>query len=791
MSKLTILMHSDWHIGSGTGRPGNVDRLIQRDEDNLPYIPAKTLTGILRDSCELVADGLDEGSSGIWHCYLEYLFGSQPAIAKGVVEEQPTPAALAVRSARFPETLRNALRGKPELISALTFIKPGVGIDPLTGTAQTDFLRFEEMARSNSYLEADYKLNLQGLNQEQKNALAALFIAGASLVERVGAKRRRGAGRCQIKLEELNVEKYLANLEGTPPPLSNKPANPESQSVSPENGVDWFTTELHLETISPLIIHQRTIGNLVSTLDYIPGAFLLPIISKYLGEGVNLGQAISNNQIIVSNATLEVDQQPGRSMPFAFFQEKQNKNSICNRLGESTTQPTSEVSPSAITIKPQLKGMRSGYIANEAYGIVPKGVTTHNTVDDKFQRPNENVGGVYSYESIPPKIKFQAKIHIQRTAVSVAPNKKSKQNKKPLNSAQETQTFQIGRSKKDDYGLVKIRSVNIPASSNPLKVIKPGELVLWLLSDVLIRNSRLRPSTDPKDLARLLAEKLGVKLDFKENSLAVLARSRRTESWQTRWGLPRPSLIGLSAGSCFLFTVTGEIDQNVLAQLERTGIGERTAEGYGQLCFNDPLLMQQDPLSPEEHTLELREVKPLTSETGIATLINQKKKDNRSIYNYARLIEQEAWRTAILRQSASWVADSTSRQKLLGIQIDINDPSQKSKPSMSQLGVLRSIVMTSLADDPAKNSAVINWINELPEKIKQQKWPESSLDSITKLLTTPDHVWKLLEDVKFDQLTLTAEGNTTLKKALWRETVQNLVMDAIRAHKRDLEKEEK
>jgi CRISPR-associated protein Csx10 len=43
---LQIKMLSDWHIGSGTGRPGNIDRLVQRDAHHLPYIPAKSLTGM-------------------------------------------------------------------------------------------------------------------------------------------------------------------------------------------------------------------------------------------------------------------------------------------------------------------------------------------------------------------------------------------------------------------------------------------------------------------------------------------------------------------------------------------------------------------------------------------------------------------------------------------------------------------------------------------------------------------------------------------------------------------------
>ena len=43
-----LIMESDWHVGSGTGRPGSIDRLIIRDADGLPFVPAKTLRGIWR-----------------------------------------------------------------------------------------------------------------------------------------------------------------------------------------------------------------------------------------------------------------------------------------------------------------------------------------------------------------------------------------------------------------------------------------------------------------------------------------------------------------------------------------------------------------------------------------------------------------------------------------------------------------------------------------------------------------------------------------------------------------------
>jgi CRISPR-associated protein Csx10 len=50
---ITVKMLSDWHIGCGAGRTGDIDSLVQRDQNGFPYIPAKTLTGIWRDACEL------------------------------------------------------------------------------------------------------------------------------------------------------------------------------------------------------------------------------------------------------------------------------------------------------------------------------------------------------------------------------------------------------------------------------------------------------------------------------------------------------------------------------------------------------------------------------------------------------------------------------------------------------------------------------------------------------------------------------------------------------------------
>ena len=53
---LTITFFSWWHAGSGLGRGGDADALVIRDATGLPYLPGKTVKGLLRDAVQLAED---------------------------------------------------------------------------------------------------------------------------------------------------------------------------------------------------------------------------------------------------------------------------------------------------------------------------------------------------------------------------------------------------------------------------------------------------------------------------------------------------------------------------------------------------------------------------------------------------------------------------------------------------------------------------------------------------------------------------------------------------------------
>ena len=85
---LRLTFDFDWHVGSGAGIPGSVDRQVLRDEEGFPYVPGKTLTGILRDAAKWIAGTRDAAEGGDrWKKALIGLFREQPETHGGTSGE--------------------------------------------------------------------------------------------------------------------------------------------------------------------------------------------------------------------------------------------------------------------------------------------------------------------------------------------------------------------------------------------------------------------------------------------------------------------------------------------------------------------------------------------------------------------------------------------------------------------------------------------------------------------------------------------------------------------------------
>lgn len=689
---LTITFLSDWHVGEGAGSRGYIDRIIRRDpQDGLPYVPAKTLTGMLRDGCERLAQALDGGAPGAWSRFVQELFGGESRGTETV--GQTTPARLRLTPARLPPALRAALARKENapLAQALVSLRPGVRIDA-NGTAAHDMLRIEEVASAGAVLGAELILD-DRLDPDARCAAEALLAGGARLTERLGGKRRRGHGRCRITLENvaLDTDRLLQ-----PPPALQPPAPGALRLACADAAGDarWLRHRLRLVLLEPLQIPLRTLGNFVPTRDHVPGSLLLaaldPLLRSALGaQAVNLTGWLAEGALRVSFAYPEAGNERGLPVPLCLEQGKLDKRDLRNLLAGSAHDAV------------QRKPLRAGYVTlrdvpqakDEPQPIQAGRVNlTHATIDDACQRPNEAVGGVFTYEAVAPGQTLQAEIVLDANRV-------------PLKDLAflEGREVRLGRSKKDDYGRARIACLGTEDIDPPTG--ERERITLWLTAPAIIRDALLEPVTDAEGLARYIASLCGIEVEVE----AAYYRLQREDGWRSRWREPFPTQTAFAPGS--VFVLSGQWNGPALARLSE-GLGERRGEGYGEVVIDPPLLAGERP--------PIRA--PGEAEAGAPTndLLC-------SPSEWTQALHRRAWLDAV--RQAAWTEFDTWRGRLGW---------SDTAPGNAQLGALREQM---LHFDPERFGRWLNHLEAIPNR--RDKWPEQSRQELARWSQTPGRVWQV------------------------------------------------
>ncbi len=172
--KYKIKMLSDWHCGSGLDSGADADLLVIKDENNLPYIPGKTIKGLLRDA---LLDMLDVGK--VEQSALDTLFGK-------VNEDKSTsPGKSSFYNAELPAVEKNEI----VMNSLSTHLYRNVASTSIDekGVANQGSLRTMEVCIPMT-LEGEIECPV-----DQKDILEKAM----KWVRHLGSSRNRGLGRCQ------------------------------------------------------------------------------------------------------------------------------------------------------------------------------------------------------------------------------------------------------------------------------------------------------------------------------------------------------------------------------------------------------------------------------------------------------------------------------------------------------------------------------------------------------------------------------------------------------------------
>jgi hypothetical protein len=182
---LTVKLLSYWHAGSGHGAKADADALVLRDREGFPYLPGRTLKGLLRDAL------LDMGNPDL----ADEILGKA---AKTGENSGSTAGVLAFDDARMATNDSDWIRQSPDpegLKAQLFDTIASTSIDA-NGVASEKTLRMVEVALP---MELTGAVSYLGLPEEETATMESVFEA-CGLIRAIGAHRHRGLGRCQVRL---------------------------------------------------------------------------------------------------------------------------------------------------------------------------------------------------------------------------------------------------------------------------------------------------------------------------------------------------------------------------------------------------------------------------------------------------------------------------------------------------------------------------------------------------------------------------------------------------------------
>ncbi|NUM36377.1 MAG: CRISPR-associated protein [Candidatus Brocadiae bacterium] len=179
-----IHFYSDWHCSSGLTSGTDADSLAIRDQDSLPYIPGKTIKGLLREAASIFAEFSEDQEE--WKQFLQKCFGKQ----SDKENNQSQEGICYFSNAELSKAVKVKLLENQKSPLRLIFRK-------IASTAIEDDGQAKE--HSLRKMEVTVPLVLFGQIQDCPDEYKDKMRSCLQWVKRLGVNRNRGLGRCDIK----------------------------------------------------------------------------------------------------------------------------------------------------------------------------------------------------------------------------------------------------------------------------------------------------------------------------------------------------------------------------------------------------------------------------------------------------------------------------------------------------------------------------------------------------------------------------------------------------------------
>jgi CRISPR/Cas system CSM-associated protein Csm3 (group 7 of RAMP superfamily) len=181
--KITFL--SDWHAGSGLGSGADSDAVVIKDANNLPYLPGKTMKGLLKDS---LFDIMEVQPNIVSKAFIDKHFGYEVKDKEGKVLKTEA-GSLFFSNAELPIAERNESMGT---VSQFLYRNIASTSIDSSGVAQQSSLRTMEVC---------IPLIIEGYMAGIDKEALPIVEMGLKMLRHLGSNRNRGLGRCTIEFK--------------------------------------------------------------------------------------------------------------------------------------------------------------------------------------------------------------------------------------------------------------------------------------------------------------------------------------------------------------------------------------------------------------------------------------------------------------------------------------------------------------------------------------------------------------------------------------------------------------
>lgn len=627
---VTIVFTSDWGVSTGVGQAGRTHSTIERCGDD-PVVRGTVITGVLREQAMLAAKALDGQKDGTWTNFALWLFGQDP---NSEPDSTPHP-----RHVLFSDATPASSIPVHDTVS--------LSIDPTTGTARPQFLRFTERAAAGILTGTFTLFDEAGAEiSDQETIDAAHFLLGVAglMVRGIGSGRSGGDGECTVlvsgdEVEERNAQStseivtfasshartLRMNLKSLaqslkPEVVSALPA-PQRSTQHQVGTVDGSAAQhssghhliLDLTLNSPIVSYEVPFSNEIRSLDFLRGTVLLPwlhrlVSSKKRGEHeAVITNAVTGGHLSVSDALPVIEDIKGLPVPLTLKTDKTLPSDSPITLYGDSTEETGKIPVRGgyVFFGPKGgDGKEPGTKTQGWYGKPP--LRGRQTTAINHETGAASKGQLVLVEALPEKMCMRAHVWVSEElwqAASIA-DLLGKTRKARLGSRKLTGTFgsahctlreetddeREARSQFGDAGSTQLTSTASTSAPGEGTTTSPDDqrVSLWFTSDVIARSAGLGAGGTADDLIRAF-EREGITV---EAVGTPSIRHRRVDSWSPADNGPRASRLAIQAGSVIQVQVSEE-DRAKLLELAPFGVGELTAQGYGRFVVAHLLLSIQ------------------------------------------------------------------------------------------------------------------------------------------------------------------------------------------------------